>query len=862
MKTKNLFLSMLAVAGMLFAGSCSQEEPLDGVSTGESVNATFTIGASNVIGTRAQNGVIGNGLQADMVACAVYDANGNELTDLYQIVPVQNQSAVYNVRLVKGQAYRVAFFAYNSAAKAYDVSDLKNITVMPDQESNLEARDAFTNYVDLSGQQTMNAINQSVVLYRPFAQLNLGIDAVELQNAQEAGVVVTESSVTVSNVYNAFSAYDNTVASNATLQTMSFSLNSIPSETLYVDALDANGTPGSDGVEEEYTYLALNYLLVGDQGTEKSLTDVQFTWSTADGKTNVPASHFLNIPVQRNYRTNIIGKLLTNPATFNITIDATFDGNYTVNPQVKYVTVMNAQELQNALDNAQAGYQTIITFGDNISGNVTASQILNADVVVDGAQFNYDGQITINGNSRVSDETLALRNIRFTTSTPNTVFIWSYDSNAPVRYAHNVTIDNCTFTANGNAIHTAVAAKFLQAMQITMTNCVATNMHTIFQSESCNNGYAITVDNVKTVNCKNSVSFNNTQNAVISNSTLQSVGEDGYGVRSKGEVAGYSLTVSNCNINAFVPVLVRNMTANGYTINLKGNNTFTTTNGYQVVISNTDYSLQNGTMSPLVAPTGTYSLTGADNLNVYPRDILVYSTPDLQNAMSKSAIIKFMNDITVTSNWNYQSNANFTQPVTIDGQGHTIKFQGQVYNPNNNNAFRFEAPATVKNLTMDLSGATATGERIRAISTNSAINVDNCTFIGNSLTNTRGIIYGEGAANFNFSVSITNSNFTNWKRGVTDNENGNDIQNVTVKNCTFTNASAYLSAYSTITFTGNALTSGAANLTSWTSAPTVKVVATGNVLDPSQNNVIGSPTQLFGYYNVDSQTGFTVNTIQ
>ncbi|MBR2300755.1 MAG: hypothetical protein IKA41_02235, partial [Bacteroidaceae bacterium] len=41
-----------------------------------------------------------------------------------------------------------------------------------------------------------------------------------------------------------------------------------------------------------------------------------------------PVTEFINIPVQRNYRTNIISSLLTSPATFNIVIDSTFDGEY------------------------------------------------------------------------------------------------------------------------------------------------------------------------------------------------------------------------------------------------------------------------------------------------------------------------------------------------------------------------------------------------------------------------------------------------------------------------------------------------------------------------------------------------------
>ena len=313
---KNLFMSMLAMAGMLLATSCSQEELLPQPSNGDFVNATFTIGTTDGIGTRA---TIGNGTKADKVACAVYDAEGTELTDLYKVVNVVDMKATYEVRLAKGQNYRVAFFAYNSAADAYNVQDLKNITVKGDQNSNIENRDAFTNYVDVEA--TVNAINKNVTLYRPFAQLNLGVDNTELEAARKAGVVIAKSKIVVTNVYNQFSAYDNAVVATAEPMTMTFAMNAIPTERLEVD-VNRDGTIAND---ETFNYLALNYLLVGDAGTEKSLTDVEFVWENADkSKTNNPTTHFLNIPVQRNYRTNIIGSLLTNPATFNIIIDADF----------------------------------------------------------------------------------------------------------------------------------------------------------------------------------------------------------------------------------------------------------------------------------------------------------------------------------------------------------------------------------------------------------------------------------------------------------------------------------------------------------------------------------------------------------
>lgn len=312
------------MTSILFATSCSQDELLN-EPIGDYVNATFTIGTSDGMDTRA---TIGNGTKADKVACAVYDQYGTELTNLYKVVDVVDKKATYDIRLAKGQKYRVAFFAYNSAANAYDVQDLKNIKVNDSQNSNIENRDAFTNYVEVDA--TVNAINKDVTLYRPFAQLNLGVDDTEWNDALKAGVEVNKSKIVVTNVYNQFSAYDNAIVEGAQSMTMTFAMNEIPNESLEVD-VNRDGIIGSD---ETFHYLALNYLLVGDAGSEKSLTDVEFVWENQDAsKTNNPTTHFKNIPVQRNYRTNIIGKLLTNPATFNIFIDGRFNDS----PEKDYI---------------------------------------------------------------------------------------------------------------------------------------------------------------------------------------------------------------------------------------------------------------------------------------------------------------------------------------------------------------------------------------------------------------------------------------------------------------------------------------------------------------------------------------------
>ena len=130
MRKNNLFLSMLAMTSMLYVTSCSQEEVLGEAASGDFVNASFTVSASEGMGTRT---TVGDGESVNYVACAVYDANGEEMSALRQYVPITGKQATYSVRLVKGQKYRVAFFAYkgdvNGNSDYYTLTDLKQIDI-------------------------------------------------------------------------------------------------------------------------------------------------------------------------------------------------------------------------------------------------------------------------------------------------------------------------------------------------------------------------------------------------------------------------------------------------------------------------------------------------------------------------------------------------------------------------------------------------------------------------------------------------------------------------------------------------------------------------------------------------------------
>ena len=589
MKKRNIFLGMLTMVGMFFATSCSQDELFNESTNGDFVNATFTIGTADGIGTRA----VGDGTTVDKVACAVYDADGVELKDLYKVENVAGKTATYNVRLAKGQNYRIAFFAYNEAAGAYDVTDLKNILVKDDQKSNVEGRDAFTAYYDVVTGKTMNAINETVTLKRPFAQLNLGIDDIELADAKKAGIEVAESKIIVSNVYKAFSAFENVVVGSTS--EMTFDMNAIPTEKLNVTV---------NGEAKQYNYLALNYLLVGDADTEKTLTDVEFIWKGKEGETNDPTTTFLNIPVQRNYRTNIIGKLLTSPANFTIVVDAEFDGE-----KVDH-KVFNAQDLRGVLNgNLAAGTHTFY-LGADIVGDVTILQKEGVNIVIDGSTHKWDGTVTINGNARANGaETLTLKNINFAASTAKTFIDAPTKINGKYNYSHNVTVENCTFEA-AEYNEAIVGIKLLTTYNAVVKNCSAKNIHTLAQFQSTDN--ATVIENVKVENCKNGISLGNMASATITNAEISA---KGYGVRLDGEkTREVAVTISGSSISAYIPVNVRKMNDDACkaTVKFEGENSLTG-DSYEVAFCSNEY--EEG-VEP-AAPKGTFTLDGAEGFVAY-----------------------------------------------------------------------------------------------------------------------------------------------------------------------------------------------------------------------------------------------------
>ena len=210
-------------------------------------------------------------------------------------------------------------------------------------------------------------------------------------------------------------------------------------------------------------------------------------------------------------------------------------------------------------------------------------------------------------------------------------------------------------------------------------------------------------------------------------------------------------------------------------------------------------------------------------------------------ALTDGATLTLLEDITEEAWACHTITAN---NVTINGNDHTLTYTGEVNDGDNyNGIFRFENNMAVKNLTIDASQATGIE---RGISAKLGITVDNCEFIGKG--NGYAVIFGEGAEVTdlaNVEVSITNSTFTNWSKGVSDNANGEDAKNVSIANNIFTNASVNVSASEYVNFTKNTVEGGDVIITSYSNAVNVKVQATTNELEEGRTyQIISNPTNI------------------
>jgi hypothetical protein len=431
---KTILFGMAAASVMMLAASCSSSD-VEETATDQAL-VSFKISAdtkANIRATRA----ISDGTGTNQLTYRVFDKDGAIITT--QALKSETATDLLTghtvtLALAKGQTYKVAFWAQNSNCTAYTVDENMNVAVSYDGENNDETRDAFFKTVDVTVTGNMS---ESVTLTRPFAQINVANTDADKTAAAEAGTVITESAVTIKNAATSLSVLTGKVSGS---EDVTYTSAAIPTEKLSVDI-------DGDGTKEDYNYLSMCYVLPNDEttGAAATVAEAAFTFAPKSGEAIELKDGLQNIPLQRNYRTNIVGNLLASTATFTVKVDPAYEGEY--NQKLGPVfTVSTSDELATAALTENA----IITLSGSAAFTLPTS-------IADGVTIKGETQsAVIEANTAVTygDKNVKFENLTYKNKTANYIGLQhaasvSYKNcvitGRPTMYATTATFDNCTF---------------------------------------------------------------------------------------------------------------------------------------------------------------------------------------------------------------------------------------------------------------------------------------------------------------------------------------------------------------------------------------------------------------------------------
>lgn len=449
-------------AALMLANSCSEDNSVPQADS-SLAQVTFKVSADGAL-TRA----ISDGTTVDELVYRVFDKNGNPIATL----PLVKEAAAdlssghtVALTLAKGQTYKVAFWAQKAGNTAYTVNDNMQVAVNYSGANNDESRDAFFNAVEIT---VKDDVAQTVELKRPFAQLNVGSTTADWNAAVASGATVTESKVTVKQAATTLNVLDGKVSGAADVN---FTYAAKPGELLKVDA-------DGDGTKEDYEYLSMSYILPNDatDGTQKTLASAEFTFKAASGTEIVVKNGLQNLPLQRNYRTNIVGNILSGTTTFTVVVDPAFstpDHNttYRIAHASTQAEMTAAASQPNTVVKLAAGnsYTLSATPADGvvfssddaatttvkIPASVTATNVSFENVTVESPNTNYVGiqhattvkykGCVITGQPFSYAADASYEDCKFVQTSGSCYNIWTYGSS-------NITFTRCTFSCAGKSV--------------------------------------------------------------------------------------------------------------------------------------------------------------------------------------------------------------------------------------------------------------------------------------------------------------------------------------------------------------------------------------------------------------------------
>ena len=378
------------------------------------------------------------------------------------------------------------------------------------------------------------------------------------------------------------------------------------------------------------------------------------------------------------------------------------DNKYEVFFAVAKIGETYYETIQEAVDAAVVGDNAIQLLA-NIDGDVRVSQQEGVNITINGKisdteNYQFNGTVFVDGNSRsTGTETLTIQNINFYTADDSRDFISCNDGgNAVIRYAHNVTVRNCNFTATETS-NAVLAMRFRQTYNIRVEGGNFKNLHSVMWATGVT---GITVNGIVAENCKEGgLSLGTSTDLKVENVDIEG---KLYGIRLGGnnnstEILGGTLTVTGSKIKAKTPVLARNANS-ATTFTFNGTNVMTEendANDYWCIICDGGYNGEETPTYPLGQVTVVLNGAGLSYDGVYGNygvakigDVVYTTFNDAYNAATANQTITLLDNITLTETMTIE------KAITLDLGTKTVTgADGAI-------VFNVKAATTIKNGTV------------------------------------------------------------------------------------------------------------------------------------------------------------------
>ena len=344
----------------------------------------------------------GKGDEVNRCIMQVYLADDVDLSNATKVgepktVEVTDGKASFgSLQLVAGHTYRLVFWADCAATGTDDaLTDQYYSTEMfpvvtfkegVTYAGNDDSRDAFFASYKL---EVDGPSNHTVKLHRPFGQLNIITSDYSVVETSFPALVPQKVSLTFSKVPQGINLLTGALAETF--------VKPLTGASVYVAAVT------EPAVASGSKHLSFDYIFA-PEGEQYSIPEITMSFDDAEGNEVASVYKFVNLPVQRNYRTNVTGALLTDRTGIDIEVVSDFDRTKEISEEVTseesaqdalnagFTDIVFTEQIENVRltlpENSSADYN--IAFSAGVLGNVTISS------------NTYTGHLSINCNGQAT----------------------------------------------------------------------------------------------------------------------------------------------------------------------------------------------------------------------------------------------------------------------------------------------------------------------------------------------------------------------------------------------------------------------------------------------------------------------------